>query len=103
MHDERYLQAGQIQGSRGATPCITGWQLSMMHHFPAYCSAIEMFTVNRVPNCAAVIRNLTYRFMSRLSLSSNALVCSIIESDLKCVPRIRLHWMNILYVHFSGG
>ena len=33
----------------------------MMHHLPTYCSASEMFTVNRVPNCAAVIRNLTFR------------------------------------------
>ena len=74
----------------------------MMHHLhlPTYCSASEMFTVNRVPNCAAVIRNLTFRYMSRLSLSNNALVCSIIDSDLS---RIRLHWMNMLYVHFSGG
>ena len=38
----------------------------MMHHLPTYCSASEMFTVNRVPNCAAVIRNLTFKFMSRL-------------------------------------
>ena len=28
----------------------------MMHHLPTYCSASGMFTVNRVPNCAAVIR-----------------------------------------------
>ena len=27
----------------------------MMHHLPTYCSASEMFTVNRVPNCAAVV------------------------------------------------
>ena len=53
----------------------------MMHHLPTYCSASEMFTVNRVPNCAAVIRNLTFRFMSRLGLSSNALVCSICISN----------------------
>ena len=69
----------------------------------AYCSASEMFTVNRVPNSAAVIRNLTFKFMSRLGLSSNALVCSIIDSDLKFVSRIRLHWMNMLYIHFDGG
>ena len=75
----------------------------MMHHLPTYCSASEMFTVNRVPNCAAVIRNLTFKFMSRLGLSSNALVCSIIDSDLKFVSRIRLHWMNMLYIHFDGG
>ena len=70
----------------------------MMHHLPTYCSASEMFTVNRVPNCAAVIRNLTFKFMSRLGLSSNAMVCSIIDSDLKFVSRIRLHWMNMLYM-----
>ena len=70
----------------------------MMHHLPTYCSASEMFTVNRVPNCAAVIRNLTFKFMSRMGLSSNALVCSIIDSDLKFVSRIRLHWMNMLYM-----
>ena len=75
----------------------------MMHHLPTYCSASEMFTVNRVHNCAAVIRNLTFKFMSRLGLSSNALVCSIIDSDLKFVSRIRLHWMNMLYIHFDGG
>ena len=68
----------------------------MMHHFPTYCSASEMFTVNRVSKCAAVIRNLTFRCMSRLGLSSNALVCSIIDSDVKMVSRIRLHWMNTL-------
>ena len=70
---------------------------------PTYCSASEMFTVNRVPNCAAVglITNLTFRFMSRLSLSNNALVCSIrpIDSDLKFQSRIRLHWMNMLCIH----
>ena len=27
----------------------------MMHHLPSYCSASEIFSVNRVPNCAAVI------------------------------------------------
>ena len=27
----------------------------MMNHLPTYCSASKMFTVNRVPNCAAVI------------------------------------------------
>ena len=75
----------------------------MMRHLPTYCSTSEMFTVNRVPNCAAVIRNLTFKFMSRLGLSSNALVCSIIDSDLKFVSRIRLHWMNMLYIHFDGG
>ena len=41
--------------------------------------------------------------MSRLNLFGNGLVCSLIDSDLKFVSRIRQHWMNMLYVHFSGG
>ena len=61
----------------------------MMHHLPTYCSASEMYIVNRVRNCAEVI--------------SNALGCSIVDSDLKFMSRIRLHWMNMLYVHFSDG
>ena len=56
----------------------------MMHHLPTYCSASEMFTVNRVPNCAAVIRNLTFKFMSRLGLSSNALVLLAIGRTCAC-------------------
>ena len=50
----------------------------MMHHLPTYCSTSEMFTINRVPYCAAVIGNLTFRFMSRLILLSNALVVQLL-------------------------
>ena len=28
---------------------------------------------------------------------------TIIDSDFKFLSRIRLYWMNMLYVHFSGG
>ena len=40
----------------------------MMHNLPTYCSASEMFTVNRVADCKAVIRNLVHRFMMRLTI-----------------------------------
>ena len=78
------------------------WQADMLTTALPRLSS-EMFTVNRVPNCAAVIRNLTFKYTSRLGLSSNVLVCSIIDSDLKFVSRIKPHWMNMLYVHFGGG
>ena len=55
---------------------------SMMHNLPTYCSASEMFTVNRVADCKAVIRNLVHRFMMRLMISKHLLVCSILSSDL---------------------
>ena len=75
----------------------------MMHNLPTYCSASEMFTVNRVADCKAVIRNLVHRFMMRLMISKHLLVCSILSSDLVCSSRIRRHWARLLYVHYHGG
>ena len=75
----------------------------MMHNLPTYCSASEMFTVNRVADCKAVIRNLVHRFMMRLMISKHLLVCSILSGDLVCSSRIRRHWARLLYVHYHGG
>ena len=75
----------------------------MMHNLPTYCSASEMFTVNRVADCKAVIRNLVHRFMMRLMISKHLLVCSILSSDVVCSSRIRRHWARLLYVHYHGG
>ena len=61
----------------------------MMHNLPTYCSASEMFTVNRVADCKAVIRNLVHRFMTRLTISKHLLVHSILSSDLVWSSRIR--------------
>ena len=47
----------------------------MMHNLPMYCSTSEMFTVNRVADGKAVIRNLVpHRFMMRLTISKHLLV-----------------------------
>ena len=75
----------------------------MLHNLPTYCSASEMFTVNRVADCKAVIRNLVHRFISRLMISKHLLVCSILSSDLVWSSRIRRHWARLLYVHYHGG
>ena len=75
----------------------------MMHKLPTYCSASEMFTVNRVADCKAVIRNLVHRFMTRLTISKHLLVRSIMSSDLVWSSRIRRHWARLLYVHYHGG
>ena len=61
----------------------------MMHNLPTNCSASEMFTVNRVADCKAVIRNLVHRFMMRLTISKHLLVRSILSSDLVRSSRIR--------------
>ena len=78
----------------------------MLHNLPTYCSASDMFTVNRVADCkAAVFRNLVHRFMTRLTISKHLLVRSILSSDLVVVwsSRIRRHWARLLYVHYHGG
>ena len=75
----------------------------MMHNLPTYCSASEMFTVNRVADCKAVIRNLVHRFMMRLTISKQLFVRSILSSDLVCSSRIMRHWARLLYVHYHGG
>ena len=56
----------------------------MMHNLPTYYSASEMFSVNRVADGKAVIRNLVHRFMMRLTISKHLLVRSILSSDLVC-------------------
>ena len=73
----------------------------MLHNLPTYCSASEMFTVNRVADCKAVIRNLVHRFISRLMISKHLLVRSILSSDLVWSSRIRRHWARLLYVHIG--
>ena len=76
----------------------------IMHNLPEHCSASEMFTVNRVADCKAVIRNLVHRFMMRYTISKLLLlVRSILSSDLVCSSRIRRHWAILLYVHYHGG
>ena len=62
------------------------------------CSGSEMFTVNRVADCEAVIRNLVHRFMMRLTISKHLIVCSILPSDLVCSSRIRRHCMSTIMV-----
>ena len=86
----------------------------MIHNLPTYCIASEMFTVNRVADCKAVIRNLVHRFMMRLTISKHLLVRSILSRYLVCSSRIRRHlgkvivcplswWMiNLLYRTIIG-
>ena len=75
----------------------------MMHHLhlPTYCSASEMCTVNRVPNCSAVIRNLTFRYMSRLSLSNNS-VSNQAALDEHVICSLQW-WMRVIRLTFVSN
>ena len=68
---------------------------------PRFCSASGLFVECRIPNCKAVIRNLIFRFMTRLDLSKNSIIFTIIGSDIRWTSRIRRHWVKSLYVHHN--
>ena len=61
---------------------------------PRFCSASGLFVECRIPNCKAVIRNLIFRFMTRLDLSTNSIISTILVSDIRWTSRIRRHWVK---------
>ena len=68
---------------------------------PRFCSASGLFAECRIPNCKAVIRNLIFRLMTRLDLSTNSIISTILVSDIRWTSRIRRHWIKSLYVHHN--
>ena len=68
---------------------------------PRFCSASGLFAECRIPNCKAVIRNLIFRFMTRLDLSTNSTISTILVSDIRWTSRIRRHWVKSLYGHHN--
>ena len=40
-----------------------------------------------------------FRFMTRLDLSKNSIISTILVSDIRWISRIRRHWVKSLYVH----
>ena len=71
----------------------------MLFNLPRDCSASGMFVSNRVNSSQAIIRNLCFRFSTRLELSENILIKKLLASDIKWQSRIRRHWVKTLYVH----
>ena len=52
-----------------------------------------------VPCCAAVIRNLIYRFIIRRNMSHNIFINAILESSIFYKSRISSHWNTLLYMN----
>ena len=44
------------------------------------CSASEMFVTNNILNFEALVRKSIFAFISRLSISNNAIICTIQKS-----------------------
>ena len=73
---------------------------------PRRHSASQMFVNINVPTCAAVIRNLIFKFIVRLEKSENSIIqelVSIERSDTKLTSAIWRHWHKTLYIHFDSG
>ena len=62
-----------------------------------YESISMMCAVFNVQCCQAVIRNLVYKFMHRLEVSKNCVICAIDNSSLHYTSKLRKHWMQLLY------
>ena len=63
---------------------------------PRFCSASGLFAECRIPNRKTVIRNMIFRFMTRLDLSKNSIISTILVSDIRWTSRIRRHWVKSL-------
>ena len=71
----------------------------MFFNLPRDCSASGMLAENRVYSSHAIIRNLSFRFMTRLELSNNTLIRSLLNSDIRWNSRIRRHWVKQIYIY----
>lgn len=69
--------------------------------FSKYESSSMICTVFDIQSCQAIIRNLVYKFMCRVSKSSNSILCCLLSSSLLYSSRIRCSWMSSLYVNFE--
>ena len=72
--------------------------LRILLKLPWDCSASKMFAERHLPSGKALLRNLVFKFMKRLELSTNTLIVAIRNSDLHWSSRLRKHWHDSLYV-----
>ena len=62
------------------------------------CSASGMFVSRNVKSFEEILRNLIFRFQSRLDLSNNELVCSTVNVHYLMDSKFRKHWQRLLNV-----
>ena len=74
----------------------------MLFRLPRDCSASDMFAVNNVMSCPAVVRKLVFGFYKRVNSSQNCIVQAICGSDIWWKSLIRSNWRKLLYVHNAG-
>lgn len=75
--------------------------MRLLLRVPRDSSASHMFVSAGVPTCAAVLRNLMFRFMGRVSESKNDLIAVLANprrSSVRFSSRLWNHWCTCLYV-----
>ena len=66
---------------------------------PKFESTSLLCSVFDVQCCQSVIRKSIFNFMCRLNDSRNLIVNNLLNSSLFYKSRIRLHWINAVYIH----
>ena len=62
------------------------------------CSASNMFVTRKVKSFDEILRNLVFKFQSRLKSSNNELVCSTINKIYNNNSKLSNHWQRLLMV-----
>ena len=73
--------------------------LKMFLGFSKYESNGVVCSVFDVKCCQAVIRNLVYKFLCRLELSTNNIIVSLRKSSIYYSSRLKMHWHKLMYVN----
>ena len=78
--------------------------LRIVLKIPRWSSASEMFVSNNVPTFNAVLRNVMYRFMCRLTGSKKMIIVSIVEvskRDTRYTSCFWKQWIQSLYMFYK--
>ena len=89
------------QGSMRKLMVAYNDSMRLLLRIPRRSSASQMFVNAGVPTCAAVLRNLMYKFMCRASESQNTLVAVLASpkcSSVRLFSNMWNHWRACLYV-----
>ena len=60
------------------------------------CSASDMFVSRKVKSFEEIIRNVVFKFQSRLDNSNNELICSILNKHYVKESKFKGHWQRLL-------
>ena len=69
----------------------------ILNRLPMRCSASGMFATDNVNSCTCVIPKSIFSLMTRIALSLNPIVKSIVGGDVYCTSALRNLWTSLLY------